>query len=75
LGGKSFVLTGTLETMSREEAKDRIRSLGGEMRESVSKNTDFVVAGEKAGEKLDKAIELGVKVLNEEEFIKLVDFK
>ena len=75
LGGKSFVLTGTLGTMSREEAKDRIRSLGGEMRESVSKNTDFVVAGEKAGEKLDKAIELGVKVLNEEEFIKLVDFK
>ena len=73
--GKSFVLTGTLETMSREEAKDRIRSLGGEMRESVSKNTDFVVAGDKAGEKLDKANELGVKVLNEEEFIKLVDFK
>jgi len=73
--GKSFVLTGTLETMSREEAKEKIRSLGGEMRESVSKNTDFVVAGEKAGEKLEKANELGVRVLNEEEFIKLVDFK
>jgi len=73
--GKSFVLTGTLETMSREEAKEKIRSLGGEMRESVSKNTDFVVAGDKAGEKLDKANELGVKVLNEEEFIRFVDFK
>lgn len=72
LSGKSFVLTGTLK-MPREEAKERIRELGGEVRESVSKNTDFVVAGEKAGEKLDKARELGVEVLNEEGFVKLLD--
>ncbi|MDO8590020.1 MAG: NAD-dependent DNA ligase LigA [bacterium] len=66
--GKSFVLTGTLVKMSREDAKEKIRTLGGEVRESVSKNTDYVVAGTDPGEKFSKAQELGVAILNEEEF-------
>ncbi|MDO8569483.1 MAG: NAD-dependent DNA ligase LigA [bacterium] len=68
LTGKSFVLTGTLENMSREEAKEKIRERGGEVRESVSKNTSYVVAGRDPGEKFSKAQKLGVKVLDEKEF-------
>ncbi len=68
LAGKTFVLTGTLSSMTRDEAKDRIRTLGGKVTGSVSKKTDFVVYGEKAGSKLRKAQDLNVQVLNEEQF-------
>jgi DNA ligase (NAD+) len=68
LTGKAFVVTGTLEGYSREEIEELIRDLGGKTTGSVSKKTSFVVAGEKAGSKLDKARELGVPVLTEGEF-------
>jgi DNA ligase (NAD+) len=75
LSGKTFVVTGTLQRYSREAIESLIKDLGGKATGSVSKNTDYVVAGEKAGSKLDKAQSLGVKVLTEEEFEKLVGKK
>jgi len=69
---KTFVLTGTLNNFTREEAGLMIERLGGKVVSSVSKNTDFVLAGDKAGSKLTKAKDLGVKVLNEDEFTKLL---
>lgn len=71
--GKVFVLTGTLSSMKRSEAKTLIENLGGKVSGSVSKNTDFVVAGEEAGSKLQKANELGVSVISEEEFVKMLE--
>lgn len=71
--GKTFVLTGTLPTLTREEATAKIESLGGKVSGSVSKKTDFVVAGEDAGSKLDKAQKLGVKIISEKEFLKMCD--
>ena len=70
--GKTFVITGSLESMSREEAKEKIRELGGDASESVSKKTDYVVAGSEPGSKYEKGKKLGVKILNEEEFLKLI---
>ena len=72
LAGKVFVVTGTLDTMSRQEAKDRIRELGGAAVESVSKSTDYLVAGANPGSKLAKARESGVSILDEPEFLKLL---
>ncbi|MDI6777584.1 MAG: NAD-dependent DNA ligase LigA [Patescibacteria group bacterium] len=69
---KSFVLTGELETMTRDEAKEKIRALGGDISTSVSKNTDYVVVGKNPGSKYDKARELGVKTTDENRFLKLL---
>lgn len=72
LSGKTFVLTGTLTSLSRDEAAAAIRSAGGSVTSSVSKKTDYVVAGENPGSKLEKARELGVSVIPEDEFLRLV---
>jgi DNA ligase (NAD+) len=71
--GKVFVLTGTLPTLTREEATAKIEAAGGKVSGSVSKKTDFVLAGAEAGSKLTKAQDLGVKILDEAEFLRLCD--
>jgi DNA ligase (NAD+) len=70
--GKTFVFTGTLVRMSREEGEQKVRERGGKATGSVSKKTDYVVAGEQAGSKLEKARELGVRVLSEDEFARMI---
>ncbi|MHB1049419.1 MAG: NAD-dependent DNA ligase LigA [Bacteroidota bacterium] len=70
--GKTFVLTGTLESMSRDEAKEKIESAGGKTSSSVSKKTDYVIAGSDAGSKLRKAEELKVTVLGEKDFLRML---
>jgi DNA ligase (NAD+) len=72
VAGKTVVFTGTLKTMTRPEAKARAESLGAKVAGSVSKKTDYVVAGEEAGSKLKSARELGVQVLTEEEWAALI---
>ena len=72
LAGKTFVLTGTLQSMTRDEAGDKIKMMGGKTSSSVSKKTSYVIAGENPGSKLDKAQDLGVIILNEEEFLNLI---
>ncbi len=72
LAGKTFVLTGTMASLTRDEAKDKIRQLGGDVSSSVSKGTDYVVLGEEPGSKYDKAKKLGVKIIKENEFLELV---
>jgi DNA ligase (NAD+) len=71
--GKTFVLTGTLDNLKRDEAKNRIEEWGGKVSGSVSKKTDFVIAGTEPGSKLDDANKLGIKVLNEEDFISMLN--
>jgi DNA ligase (NAD+) len=73
LEGMSVVLTGTLPTMSREQARAHIEALGGRVASSVSKKTDLVVAGEAAGGKLDKARELGIPIIGEEDLARLLE--
>ncbi len=72
LENKTFVLTGTMETLSRDDAKEKIRQLGGKISGSVSARTDFVVAGEQTGSKLAKAKQFGIKILGEKEFLDLL---
>ena len=71
LSNKSFVLTGTLKSMTRDEAKEKIRSLGGNVNESVSKETDYIIVGDNPGSKYNKAKKLGVKIIDEVGFKKL----
>ena len=73
LSGKTFVFTGVLTSMSRLEAEKLVDDLGGKVSGSVSKKTSFVVAGEEAGSKLDKAKELGVSVISEQEFLEIIE--
>jgi DNA ligase (NAD+) len=73
LSGKTFVLTGTLVALSREQAKEKLETLGAKVSGSVSKKTDYVVAGTEAGSKLDKARELGVAVLDEQQLLDLLE--
>ena len=70
--GKTFVLTGAVPSMTREEATARIENLGGKVSSSVSQKTDYVLAGEEAGSKLEKAQKLGVKIIDEKEFLKMI---
>ncbi|HOX29849.1 MAG TPA: NAD-dependent DNA ligase LigA [Candidatus Paceibacterota bacterium] len=72
IGGKAFVFTGSLASLERQKAKESVRARGGSVSESVSKKTDYVVAGENPGSKYDKAKKLGVKTIDEKEFLKLL---
>ena len=72
LEGKTFVLTGTLPSMTRDQAKELIQSYGGKVSGSVSRKTSYVVAGQDAGSKLNKAIELGIPVISEEELLNMI---
>jgi DNA ligase (NAD+) len=73
LAGVSVVITGTLPTYSRDDAAEAVRAAGGKVTSSVSKKTHFVVAGENAGSKYDKAVELGVRILDEPAFKRLLE--
>src|SRR3989344_5124898 len=72
LAGKTFVFTGEMESMSRDEAKAKVRELSGDPSETVSKNTDYVVVGENPGSKYARAQKLGVKIIDEKEFLKMI---
>jgi DNA ligase (NAD+) len=73
VAGRTFVLTGTLPNLAREDAKEKIEAAGGKVKGTVSRKTDYVVAGADPGRKYDNAIELGVTVLDEEGFLRLLD--
>jgi DNA ligase (NAD+) len=70
--GKTFVLTGTLPTLTREKATAKIEAAGGKVSGSVSRKTDYILAGAEAGSKLEKAKELGVKILDEKQFLAML---
>lgn len=72
LAGKTFVLTGTLVSLTREEAKVKIKALGGQVKPALTRETDYVVAGDNPGSKFSKAQEIGVKIIQEEEFLNLI---
>ena len=72
LNAKTFVFTGSLESITRDQAKEKVRFLGGEVSESVSEKTNYIVVGKESGSKLDKAKKLGIKIINEEEFLKMI---
>jgi DNA ligase (NAD+) len=72
IAGKTFVLTGTLPTLTRDQAKELIEALGGKVAGSVSKKTDYVVAGQEAGSKLEKAQQLQLSILDEPQFMELL---
>lgn len=72
LTGKNFVLTGSLSSLTREEAKDKIKALGGKVKESVGRETDYVVVGAEPGSKYAKAQKMGIKILAEAEFLKMI---
>ncbi len=72
LAGKSFVITGTLPTLSREEAKELLKKAGAKVQSSVSKKTDYLLVGESPGSKLDKAKNLDVEIIDEEQMKKLL---
>ena len=71
--GKTFVLTGTLPNLTREDARERIESAGGKVTGSVSKKTDYVVAGADPGSKYEKAVELGIAILDEAGLLQLLE--
>jgi DNA ligase (NAD+) len=73
LAGKTFVLTGAFETLTRDAAKKRLKALGAKVSESVSKKTDYVVVGAEPGSKADKARELGVETLDERRLLELLE--
>jgi DNA ligase (NAD+) len=72
LSGLRFVFTGRLESLTRQQAREQVKMAGGEVGDSISNNVDYVVAGEDAGSKLDRARKLGVEILNEEGFANLL---
>ena len=75
LAGKTFVITGTLPSMKREEAKDLIEQNGGKVSGSVSKKTSYLLAGEEAGSKLQNAENLGIPIISESDFLKMIQDK
>ena len=75
LAGKTFVITGTLEKMSRQAAKDAVRAAAGNVSETVSRNTDYLVVGANPGSKLEKARQSGVEIIGEEDFLKMINDK
>ncbi|MCD6215026.1 MAG: NAD-dependent DNA ligase LigA, partial [Candidatus Desulfofervidus sp.] len=72
LAGKVFVFTGALSTLARDEAKSKVEALGGKSADTVSKKVDYVVVGENPGSKLEKAKRLGLNIINEQEFLKMI---